>query len=249
MSSSKMPILNKAAACAGAGLVGGALLLAAGPSIPSIPLFAADFNATTLKLVASVGSIYAFVTDQNAVQITAEIGSGNQLVIDDSYSTSGVATAIACGFQGQKIIHDGVFSYSSEITLGSSDLPFQTGIVIDAPQSDMVPATGPDDDGILLIGGESTSQVVPAGVELDVYGTFSRQSANEDWYYSVVVVERNPPEGEKGFYASGEGRFEGTANRPIVGIAFRKQTGNTGAVSIDDIHAEYSPPVSAPKKR
>lgn len=208
----------------------------AGSTGNAIDLFKADFDSSTSNLVASVGKIYAFVTDQNAVSIEAGI-AGNKLVIDDSYTSSGVPTAIACGLKDNTFVTKGVFEFSYEVNVSASNLPFETGIIIDSPQSDMVPATGPDDEGGLIIGNDVTNAIVPANTDLRVSGQFSRASMHDEWSYTITVAQRDPNSGAEPFIVSGTGRVEGSEDKPIVGLAFRKLAGATGVASIDEIHA------------
>lgn len=213
----------------------------------AIDLFKADFDSSTSNLVASVGKIYAFVTDQNAVSIEVGI-AGNKLVIDDSYNSSGLPTAIACGLKDNTLITKGVFEFSYEVNVSASDLPFETGIIIDSPQSDMVPATGPDDEGVLVIGNDVTNTIVPANTDLQVSGKFSRGSEHDEWNYSITVAQRDPNSGAESFIVTGTGRVAGSADKPIVGLAFRKLGGATGSASIDEIHASVWNAESISKK-
>lgn len=223
---------------------------AGGLGIQTTQLFKADFDSSLSQLVASVGKIYAFVTDQNAVSIEADaISVGNKLVIDDTYTTSGLPTAIACGFKNNSMIKKGIFEFSYEVNVSASHLPFETGIVIDSPQSDMVPATGPDDDGGLILGNEPTQMLVPANTDLQVSGSYSRGSENDDWSYSLKVSKRDPSTGGDVLLAEGTGEVHDSAGKPIVGLAFRKFAGSAGVATIDEIHAAVSNSISTPLKR
>lgn len=223
---------------------------AAGPSVQSTPLFKADFDSSLSQLVASVGKIYAFVTDQNAVSIEADaVSVGNKLVIDDSYTASGLPTAIACGFKNNIMIKEGIFQFAYEVNVSASHLPFETGIVIDSPQSDMVPATGPDDDGGLILGNEPTLTLIPANTDLQVSGSYSRGSENDNWSYSLTVTRRDPITGGEITVAQGTGEVHDSAGKPIVGLAFRKFAGSAGVATIDEIHAAVSNSISMQIKR
>jgi hypothetical protein len=225
----------------------GAFVHAASTGAASLPLFSADFDASSGQVTASLGTINSYFTPA-AVKLTAD-SSGNKLAIDDTYTVSGLPTAVACWFKDNHKVESGIFEFSYETTVSTSHLPFQTGIVIDAPQSDMIPATGPDDAGILLIGGVATNVVIPPDAELIVVGSFSRASKSEDWLYDIAVELRNPPAGEEPFLASMEGRATNTAGASITGIAFRKLSGEAGVATIDDVNASYVPPSQAAKKR
>jgi hypothetical protein len=241
---SRKPLLVTVASLATAA----AYLHAGGFAVNSTPLFKADFDSSTSQLVASFGKIYAFVTDQQAVSIEADV-LGNKLVIDDSFTSSGLATAIACGFKDNAIVKSGIFEFSYEVNVSSSQLPFETGIVIDSPQSDMVPATGPDEDGGLILGNEATQTLVPANQDLQVSGSYSRTSESDDWKYSLVVTKRDPITGTETFVADSVGRVAGSAGKPIVGLAFRKLSGGAGVATIDEIDASVAVSVTTSIKR
>ncbi len=223
--------------------------IAAGAKPVSQTIFDANFDSSTSKLTPSVGSIYVFVADQNAVKIKSDGTKGNKLVIDDSFNAGGSPTAVACQFKSDSLITTGIVTAGTDFTLGASNLPFEIGIVIDLPQSDMVPATGPDDGGILWVGGTDTGQVVPQNVDLRFTATYSRADSSADWQYVVDVIEREAIDPLDAFHVHIVGTIANSANKPIVGFALQKNAGTPGEIGLDNIHADYAPSTYMPPKK
>lgn len=237
-----------AIATLGSSILGVAVVLAAqvGSSMTSAAqpvatqVFEANFDSTVSSLVPTIGQMYAFLANQNAVHIAADGSGNNKLVIDDTFATSGLPTAIACTFENHGIYQFGTLTYTSEISFGASATPFATGIIVDAPQSNMAPVAGPDGDGTLDLGGEDTGVTVPANLPLDVTATYSRVSPTQNWKYLIRVTGRTPS-GELVLDVAATGHLENSAGKPLVGIAFEKKAGSTGSIAIDDVEAFYSP--------
>jgi len=226
-------LLRRTVSALAVGALGVTTLIATAGPRTSYTVFKGTFDSSFASLQAEVGHFYSWFSQSAAVHIVGDGAGGNALLLDDTAQTAGSGVVIAGAFDNNKPVSIGTFTWSFEVIYGQLDIPFEAGIVVDSPGSDFIPATGPDSQGNLLAFGKKTGDSVAVGVPFDVNITLSRDQQDEDWNYSVTIIER----GANVVGPQVQGRVAGTAGNDIVGIAFQKQSGKQGQVFIDDIHA------------
>ncbi len=203
-----------------------------------VELFRGTFDAP--GAVAEVGQFVAF-SNTGSIAIAPSANGGNKLVFDDS-GTSGSNTLYLVGtFDNNQLASVGLVSFTFEMTLSDSDSPFQAGVVIDNATSDFIPATGPDGEGGHFLGGKKTRGAISSGQELDVTVQLSRDSTEDDWQLDVSIAPSQIESPTQTPVAHPAAMVEstmlaGTGGTNIVGIAFVKLPGNTGSISLDNIH-------------
>lgn len=207
-----------------------AFITNAGPRT-TYTIFKGTFDQSFASLKAEVGSFYSWYSQATAVHLVGDGNGGNALLLDDTGDASGSGVVIAGAFEKNKPVSVGTFTWDFEVTYGQLDVPFDAGIVVDSPGSDFIPATGPDSAGNLLAFGKKSGSSVAVGVPFDVNVTLERDHKDDDWTYSVYIVERGTPKPATPLM----GRVLGTGGHDVIGFAFQKQSAKQGQVLIDDI--------------
>lgn len=171
-------------------------------------------------------------------------GSGNRELLFDDRASGGVTTTYL-----NAILDNGLTPLSGTVRLtyrlrvGTLGSPFIAGLSTDNPTSDFLPGTGPGDDGKMWVDDQGTGQPLPPNRDHIVNVTVSRDTVDDDWEYTVVVVSdpAGPSGGSKqaGSSLMISGTCADSAGYAVTGLRFEKPAGHPGVVSIDNIQVSF----------
>lgn len=221
-------------ALAGLGLLC-ALAIAAAPR--SVVLFQGTFDVPPGMIPLPEFGQWAAAGGTAGMKLGPDGSGGQRLVLDDTAFNGMLNMFLFGSFEQGRSVNSGTVTFAFTMELGQPDSPFLGGIVIDAPGSDFIPATGPDDEGLITIAGKQTDQAVKTGVAYQVAATYRKPSPGEDWTYSITV---EPQDAGSGQHASPQtfpttGTIPGSSRAGICAIAFTKEAGKIGVIALDEI--------------
>ncbi len=213
----------------------GALVISAAPR--SVVLFAGSFDGPPGLIPVPEFGQWAAAGGVAGMKLGPDGSGGHELILDDTAFNGLLDMYLLGTFEQGRAAGSGTVTFSFSMEFGQPDSPFLGGIVIDTPAADFIPATGPDDEGMITIAGKPTNQSVKTNVPYHVTATYRKPSAGEDWTYSITV---EPQDAGSGPHASPQtfastGTIPGSSRSGISAIAFVKDSGRIAVVSIDNV--------------